>query len=166
MSKTVSVKVVERKNPSKLTEPGKFYASAVTTGEKNIEELAEEIESSCTVTSQDIVAVIEALRKRIIIGLQNGEIMRLGNIGYFRLSISSTGTAKKEDFNVNCIKRAKILFTPCSTLKDMLKTLNFELNKGTTTAESNDSENGSTGNESGSTGNEGGSTGGDDMSGV
>lgn len=146
----------------------------MTTGEKNIEELAEEIESSCTVTSQDIVAVIEALRKRIIIGLQNGEIMRLGNIGYFRLSISSTGTAKKEDFNVNCIKRAKILFTPCSTLKDMLKTLNFELNKGTTTAESNDSENGSTGNESGgstgddsgSTGNEGGSTGGDDMSGV
>ena len=174
MSKTVLVKVVERKNPTKLTEPGKFYASAVTTGEKNIEELAEEIESSCTVTSQDIVAVIEALRKRIIIGLQNGEIMRLGNIGYFRLSIGSMGAAKKEDFNVNCIKRAKILFTPCSTLKDMLKTLNFEISKGASTAESKDAGNGSTGNESGgstggnsgSTGNEGGSTGGDDMPGA
>ena len=163
MSKTVLVNVVERKNPAKPTEPGKFYASALTTGEKNIEELAEEIESSCTVTSQDIVAVIEALRKRIIIGLQNGEIMRMGNIGYFRLSIGSKGTVTKNEFNVGCIKKAKILFTPCSSLKDMLKTLNFELNKGV--AAENKTATDTTG--SGTANNGGGTSGGSgDMAGA
>jgi len=164
MSKAVLINVVEKKNPSKRSEPGKFYASALTSGEKSIEEIAEEIEGSCTVTSQDIVAVIEALRKRIIRGLQNGEIMRIGNIGYFRLSICSQGTVKKEDFNVNCIKRAKILFTPCTTLRDMLKTLNYELNKGTATVPDATTDTG-TDNTSGNTGGTGG-TGGGDMAGA
>lgn len=129
MSKTVLVNVVEKKNPSKRTEPGKYYASLITGGEKNIEELAEEIEASCTVTSQDIVAVIEALRKRIIIGLQNGEIMRLGNIGYLRLSLLSKGAETKEGFSVANITRARILFTPCVSLKKMLKTLSYEVQR-------------------------------------
>ena len=172
MSKTVLVNVVERKNPTKPTEAGKFYASAVTSGEKTIEEIAEEIESSCTVTSQDIVAVIEALRKRIIVGLQNGEIIRLGNIGYLRLSVGSKGTAKKEDFAISQITRAKILFTPCSTLRDMLKTLSFEINKGATAADASGTSGTSSGTSGGtssgtSSGTSGGTSGGsDDMAGA
>ncbi len=58
--------------------------------------------------------------------LANGLIVRIGDLGSLRLSLSSEGFANEVDVTAKAIKNSKILFTPGTKLKDMQKTLKFE----------------------------------------
>lgn len=64
--------------------------------------------------------------------LSDGDIVRLGDLGTFRLSLSSTGQAAPEDVDANSINGTRILFTPGTMLKNMLKNLQFEKEKQAT----------------------------------
>lgn len=57
-------------------------------------------------------------------GLEEGSIVRLGDLGSLCISISSTGeyTEKKKCF-ISLHKRIKMYFTPGKELKKMLKNL-------------------------------------------
>ena len=54
-------KVIERKDPSDFESPGKFYATPVCFNQLNIDNLAERISASCTVTRADCLAVLASL---------------------------------------------------------------------------------------------------------
>ena len=49
-----------RKNPSRITEQGKFYAHAQAYGEMYFDSLCENVNARCTVTKADVSAVIES----------------------------------------------------------------------------------------------------------
>ncbi|MDY3521899.1 HU family DNA-binding protein [Riemerella anatipestifer] len=104
----------------------KFYASPVYQGEKTLEGLTKDIEKISTVSGADIRAVLYALVDVMQNSLSEGRIVRLGELGSMRVSLSSEGKAKEEEVTSAAVKSAKVLFTPGSDLKKMLQTLKFE----------------------------------------
>ncbi|RYD81227.1 MAG: DNA-binding protein, partial [Sphingobacteriales bacterium] len=103
----------------------KYYASAASTGEADIDALTRRIEKISTVSGADIRAVLYALVDVMTDELADGRIVRLGELGNIRVSISSNGEAKAEDVTANSIINTRTLFAPGARLRDMLKTLKF-----------------------------------------
>ena len=125
MARSVSYSVVPRVNPRDKEAAPKFYAQAQARGDVNIREMATRIQGSCTVTKADVYAVLVALEDVIMEALQNGEIVRLGELGTFQVSLSGKGAVTSEDYDTSLIKKARINFRPGLSLAGMLDTLSF-----------------------------------------
>ncbi|HHT22705.1 MAG TPA: DNA-binding protein [Bacteroidales bacterium] len=123
----IKYKVIERGEPG-VAGGGekKFYATNVLSGEKTLAGLTQDIEKISTVSGADIRAVLYALVDVMTGALADGQNVRLGELGSFRISISSEGKPKAEDVNAYAIRGAKVIFTPGKAIKDTLATLKFE----------------------------------------
>lgn len=104
----------------------KYYASAVLEGEMNLGELTRQIEKISTVSGADIRAVLYALVDVAVESLGNSRIVRLGELGSLRPTLSSEGKPTEEEVSASAIKGAGILFTPGSRLKEMLAAVKFQ----------------------------------------
>lgn len=125
MGRTVTYSVVPRINPRDKDASPKFYAQAQARGDVNIREMATRIQATCTVTKADVYAVLVALEDVIVEALQNGEIVRLGDLGTFQLSLNGKGSLTEDDYTPSLIERAKINFRPGLVLGAMLESLEF-----------------------------------------
>jgi predicted histone-like DNA-binding protein len=123
----IKFKVIEKAQPG-VAGGGvkKFYASVKVQGEANIDELTRSIEKISTVSGADIRAVLYALVDVISQDLSQGRIVRLGDLGYLRVSLSSEGKDSAEEVSASSIRGAKYIFTPGISLKNTLKTLTFQ----------------------------------------
>lgn len=125
MARSVTYSVSPRINPRDKEAAPKYYAQAQARGDVNIREMATRIQATCTVTKADVYAVLVALEDVIVEALENGEIVRLGELGTFQLSLSGKGAETEEDYNTSLIEKAKINFRPGNVLAAMLDTLSF-----------------------------------------
>ena len=125
MAKSVTYSVVPRINPRDKEAAPKFYAQAQARGDVNIRDMATRIQSTCTVTKADVYAVLVALEDVIVEALQNGEIVRLGELGTFQVSLSGKGAETSDDYDASLIKKARINFRPGLTLAGMLSSLSY-----------------------------------------
>ena len=125
MARSVTYSVVPRINPRDKEAAPKFYAQAQARGDVNIREMATRIQGTCTVTKADVYAVLVALEDVIVEALQNGEIVRLGELGTFQVGLSSKGAVTSEDYDTSLIRKARINFRPGLTLAGMLSSLSF-----------------------------------------
>ena len=124
---SVKFNAVQKKNPSKPTDPAKWYASSVGDGEINLKALSKEIsEGSTTVSDTDVLAVLNDLVKVMNRHLSSGEIVKLGDFGNFQVSVSSDGVETSEKVTGALIRGNKILFHPGVDIRDMLKTVKYE----------------------------------------
>lgn len=103
----------------------KFYASPVQDGEVTIETLTKGIERACTVNGADIRAVLYALVDQAVDALADGRIVRLGDLGSLRVTLSSQGEPTANQVTSSSIKDASIIFTPGFKIKAMLATAKF-----------------------------------------
>ncbi|NLI71988.1 MAG: DNA-binding protein [Bacteroidales bacterium] len=123
----IKFKVIEKGQPGvKGGGEKKFYASANITGEKTLAGLTRDIEKISTVSGADIRAVLYALVDVMEGALADGQAVRLGELGSLRVNVSSRGEATPEEVNAASIKSAKVVFTPGTSLKKMLTTLDYE----------------------------------------
>ena len=74
----------------------KYYANPVHDREISLDGLTKAIEKTSTVSGADIRAVLYAAVEETVLGLADGRIVRLGDLGSFRISISSEGRDKPE----------------------------------------------------------------------
>ena len=125
MARSVTYSVVPRRNPSEKGTPPKFYAQAQARGDVNIREMSERIQATCTVHKSDVYAVLVALEDVVAEAIQNGEIVRLGDLCTLQVSLNGKGALTEEDYTENLIKRAKINFRPGKVLAGALETLTF-----------------------------------------
>ena len=102
-----------------------FYPRAIHNNEIDLETLSEHISQSTTLTEADCQAVIIALVKSISEELEQGKIVRLGNLGSFQISIKGSASNTPEEVNVKHIKSASITYRPGKRFKAMLKNLNY-----------------------------------------
>jgi predicted histone-like DNA-binding protein len=123
MARSVTYPVVPRTKPGEKNDAPKYYAQA--RGDINIREMAERIQSTCTVHKTDVYAVLVALEDVVAEAIQNGEIVRLGDLCTLQVSLSGKGSLTEEDYNESLIKRAKIIFRPGKVLAGALDSLNF-----------------------------------------
>ena len=125
MSRTVTYSVVPRINPREKNDPPKFYAQAQARGDVSIREMAERIQATCTVHKTDVYAVLVALEDVVKEAIQNGEIVRLGELCTLQVSLSGKGTLTEEEYDDSLIKKAKINFRPGTILADALESLKY-----------------------------------------
>ena len=125
MARNVTYSVSPRINPREKDEAPKYYAQAQARGDVSIREMAERIQSSCTVHKSDVYAVLVALEDVIAEALQNGEIVRLGELCTLQVSLSGKGALTEDDYDTSLIKRSKINFRPGRVLSNALSGLQF-----------------------------------------
>ena len=123
----VKYKVIQRGQPG-IAGGGerKYYASAQVNGELTLQGLTRNIEQICTVSGADIRAVVYAIVEVIKGTLAEGQIVRLGELGSFRVSIGSEGKETVKEVNAASITGSRIIFTPGQDLKDMLNNMSYE----------------------------------------
>ena len=122
----IKFKTQSRRNPQVLTAPYKFYAAAIGNGETDMEALASMISYKSTLTDTDCFAVLRSLEHNIIIELNQGRIVKLGNLGNFQVSLSSEGKSTAEDVTSTDVKKSRILFRPRKKLRNILKSVNYQ----------------------------------------
>lgn len=124
---SVKFKVIEWGQPGVVGGGDKkFYATASLTGEMTLEALTKQIERVSIVNGADIRAVLYAMVEIMQDALENGQAVRLGELGSLRVSIGSKGEVTEEDVTSHSIRGAKTIFTPGKDLKKMLNNLSFE----------------------------------------
>ena len=124
---SIKIKSVKRGQPGVVGGgEQKYYASPVMDGELTLAGLTKAIEKICTVSGADIRATLYALVDVAIDGLADGTIIRLGDLGSLRISISSEGKAIEADVDASCVKGASVIFTPGPRIKEMLITLKYQ----------------------------------------
>jgi len=87
--------------------------------------LTKGIEKTCTVNGVDIRAVLYALVDEAVDDLSEGRIVRLGDLGSLRITLSSEGKATADELTADAIKDAGVIFTPDPKLKTMLADAKF-----------------------------------------
>ena len=125
MARSVTYSVVPRRNPSEKGTPPKYYAQAQARGDVSLRDMAERIQTSCTVHKSDVYAVLVALEDVVAEAIQNGEIVRLGDLCTLQVSLSGKGALSEEEYTTDLIKRAKIIFRPGTVLANALASLSY-----------------------------------------
>lgn len=92
-------------------------------------QITKRIEKRSTVSSADVKAVLDALQSEVIDALQNGNSVRLGDLGSFRLTIKANGTdtaAEAKAKGANLIKEVSVQFTKSATMRDAFAKENLD----------------------------------------
>ncbi len=121
----VNYKPVPKKNPSQQTEPAKFYAQVVSSGDMTLRQLAKQISAISTVSTADTMAVIEAFLEVVPQALADGKIVRLGDFGSFNLTASSTGAADAAALSSTAINKVSVKFRPGKEFTKVIDTIEF-----------------------------------------
>lgn len=103
-----------------------YYPRVTKSGVLDLDDLSDRVSSSCSITQSDCYAVVIGLVNEITTALEEGNIVRLGHLGSFQISIQSSGSATPEEVDKSKIKRSSIVFRPGKKLKLMLKQLVFK----------------------------------------
>ncbi len=123
---TLKFNVIPRKNPLKQDAAPKYYASAVSDGELTLKQLAKRVSETSNFSEGDLMGILVTVLKIIPDALADGKIVRLGDLGSLRVSISSEGSDDEKKVTANNIKSASVTFTPGKDLKDAVNTFKFE----------------------------------------
>lgn len=132
--KLITRKVSDLKGGSAVE---KKFASPVYNGYTEIEDLCKAISERSALSSADVKAVLDSLNYVLDLELRGGRIVRLGELGNFRMTFSSRGIDPAEKFNVSTdITGARIIFTPGKSLKSSRDNASFTLAKEITHVDS------------------------------
>ena len=123
---SIQIKSVERSQPG-VSGGGvkKHYASPVHGRQITLEALTQAIEKTSTVNGADIRAVLYAMVEEAVAGLSEGRIIRLGDLGSLRITLSSEGKDTAAEVTAAAVKKAGVIFTPGTRLQSMLKSVKF-----------------------------------------
>jgi predicted histone-like DNA-binding protein len=114
---SIKVKAMARKNPQDLTAAPKFYAQVVSQGEVTLDQISAYIAQMSTVSKTDVYAVLMGLTEVIPQQLEDGRIVRSGNLGSFRVSLSSSPSDTIEAVTAANVEQLKLSFRPSQELK-------------------------------------------------
>ena len=123
---TVSLKKLARPNPQNR-ENVRYYLTQTSAGMAELKDLAVDIEKQTAMTRADITAVLISLADVLPAYLRDGKSVRLGDLGVFRLSVTSEGTATEAELTTRHVKGAKIVFLPTPALKASMANLSYTI---------------------------------------
>lgn len=115
----INYSITPRKNPvNKVT---MYHAQAQTVAPVDLVSLARDISSQCTVTIHDVKAVISALEEHITRKLQNGNSVRLGDLGSFHVTLVGKGAPTAAEHTTDLIKAVRVRFVCSSRMRNAFR---------------------------------------------
>lgn len=103
----------------------KYYAAVKSSGTYTLKEITRKIEKMSTISGADIRAVLYALTDIMKDSLAEGYIIRLEDLGSFRISVSSTPEDESSLIGPKNVKQARVVFQADKDLKRWTKKLKF-----------------------------------------
>lgn len=113
----ITFKGIKRKNPKQPTDPEKFYPLLKKSGVVDVRTISDELSDASTLNSVDVRAVLFGLEKSLLKYLSEGFIVKFGDLGTFRPSLSGTGAETEEELTSSNVSKIRIVFTPSPILK-------------------------------------------------
>ena len=108
----MKVKIVQRKNPQKPDEPGKFYGQPVLDGVAGMDMICRQIAGRSSLTAGDVKNVLTNFLDELPTYMLMNRSVQLEDFGILRISFGSEGVDRAEDFSSSLIRGVKIVFTP------------------------------------------------------
>lgn len=112
-------------NPINQDEAKKAYAKAQVSQELSLKALSKRVAAQTTASRADVTAVIIATVENMIESLREGEQVDFGDLGKFRLQITSRGAESAEKFTAANITGVNIQFIPGEDLKNIFAGMEF-----------------------------------------
>lgn len=112
-------------NPMDKQQPKKAYAKAQIGKEVTLKDLSRQIAGQTTVSRADVFAVLISLVENTIEILRSGDQADFGELGKFRLQVTSKGADKAEDFTATNITGVNIQFVPGKEMKNLFNGMSF-----------------------------------------
>jgi predicted histone-like DNA-binding protein len=114
----------------------KTYGIAKAGNYCDLPKLCKLISARSSMSGADVKAILDSLNWVMDLELQAGNIVQVGELGSFRLSISSEGTENESDYKTSKVKKARILFAPGNSLRKSVQDVSFKLDDVETVKES------------------------------
>ena len=115
-----------------LAKPGvknsdtKYYACAQMNESISLKKFSKLISMQTTVSRADVSAVLVSAVENLVMELQRGNQVEFGELGKFRLQLTSEGVEKASDFKADInIKGVNIQFVPGEDLSTLFENLEF-----------------------------------------
>lgn len=115
-----------RLDKSGKVEVVRYYGIPVTSGQVTIDDLAEEISHSSSLTRGDILATVSALNEAIQKHLEDGKTVYIKGIGLFYISATGEGCQTSEECTPSKVRANRICFKADNWMKRVLKRIRFK----------------------------------------
>lgn len=112
-------------NPIKADEPKKAYAKAQISEELSLKELSRQVAAQTTVSRADVSAVLIATVENLLEALHAGKQADFGELGKFRLQITSRGAVAADKFTAANITGVNIQYVPGEDLQNVFAGMEF-----------------------------------------
>ena len=116
----IKYKPMLRKNPKNGRTA--YYAAIVNEKSVGIDEIAEAIQTNCTVHRADVLAVLASLEEQVVNQLLAGNTVRLGQLGSFHLTLKSRPSETEDKVTSENVKAVMVRFRKSSRMQG-----NFQL---------------------------------------
>ncbi|WP_373732977.1 HU family DNA-binding protein [Bacteroides heparinolyticus] len=125
---SINYKLVQKKHPTKKSEPMKWYAVPNSARPLAQKALTRAATANTTTAPIEMEAAIELLAAFIPQQLQQGHTVNVPGLGTFRLTFKSEGVEDINLFNAGLmIKSPRVVFSPAKELRDkIVQGLRFE----------------------------------------
>lgn len=118
--------MVPKKNNLASPPETKYYPCAVHQGVVGLNRLSSIVASQSTVSRADCYAVIVALTQAIADSLSQGNIVKIDELGTFRITLQGLPADSPDDIGKSNIKGAKIIYKPAQDFKENLKKMTYK----------------------------------------
>lgn len=98
-----------------------FFPTPTALTPITIDRVAREISEKCTLTRADLMSVLCELQTQIKNATLQGNTVRLGNLGSFRLSARTEWADDKDEVNVALVKNVHMVFVASPWIKKRLQ---------------------------------------------
>lgn len=98
-----------------------FYPTPAALTPITIEQVAREISEKCTLTRADLMSVLCELQTQIKNVTLQGNTVRLGNLGSFRLSVKTEWVGDKDEVSTALVRNVHIVFVASPWIKKRLQ---------------------------------------------
>lgn len=116
----IEYSLVQRGLPGDPKSPKKWYASVRARGTTTERNMVDKISRGTSLSPGDVKNAIESLLQEIPRELADGQIVKLGDLGSFRVTLQSEGTDKEEEYAAAQIRKVKVNFTPSPIFEQLL----------------------------------------------
>lgn len=125
---SVKYKLVLKKDLTKdaATDAKRYYASANVTGMMDFDTICDVVADRSTASDGDVALVLLGLIRCMREALLRGEVVQLGALGNFRISLGSSGVVNADDFQASMIRKPRIIFSPGVKLREMIAKVSVE----------------------------------------
>ncbi len=127
----MKLQLIKRESPLDRS-IAKFYPHVVNDGTVELKDLAKQVTKYSSLSTGDVISVLENMVDAAVLYLLLGKGVRLGRLGMLRVSVQSEGADSPETFNTKMIQRVKLVFTPSVEFKKEMQDISYEVLRNNT----------------------------------